>query len=163
MEPKVILGLSMNTRMLGLAIISGNHLMDYHIQLRKETWTLRKKELIVASLVPWCESYSIKNIALSTSYEKQTSTQTKELFESLKSHCSKKKINIFSYHAKTLHQFCEEAKTKAKKEIMKMLALKYPELSYYYQKEMRNKNKYYIKLFEAVGVATIHSQRIQGK
>ncbi len=46
---------------------------------------------------------------------------------------------------------------------MRVLAGLYPELSFQYRKEMGNKNKYYVKLFEAVGVATIHSQRLKGK
>lgn len=161
MEPMVILGLSINTRMLGLAVISGNRLEDYHIQLRKEPWTLRKRELILASLQTWCVSYSITNIALLLPYEKQTSSQTKELLESLKSHFTEKKIRLSSYPPQTLYEFYKEAKTK--KEIMKTLAGQYPELSFHYRKEMGNKNKYYVKLFEAVGVATIHCERMKGK
>lgn len=157
----VILGLSLNTRMLGLAVISGNHLVDYHIQLRKEAWTPHKRELILASLQPWCERYSINNVALSIPYEKQTSSQTKELLESLKRHFSEKKIHLSSYPPKTLSTFCQEAKTK--KEVMKTLAGLYPELSFQCRKEIENKNKYYVKLFEAVGVATIHSQRLERK
>ena len=41
---------------------------------------------------------------------------------------------------------------------MKTLVQQFPELYYCYQKELRNKNKYYIKLFEAVAVAALHSQ-----
>ena len=156
MEHTVTLGLSVNTRMLGLAVISGNRLLDYQIQLRKDAWTPRKRELILASLQPWFASYTITNIALSTPYEKQTSTQTKELLEALTEHFSHKKVPVSSYHAKTLHRFCKKIKTK--KEGMKALAEMYPELSHYYRKEMTNKNKYYIKLFEAVGVAWIHTQ-----
>jgi hypothetical protein len=161
MEHTAILGLSVNTRMLGLAVISGNRLVDYHIQLRKEAWTPRKRELILTSLQPWCESYSITNVALSIPYEKQISSQTKELLESLKSHFSEKKILLSSYPPKALYAFCKEAK--AKKEVMRILAGLYPELLFHYRKEVSNKNKYYVKLFEAVGVATIHSQRMKGK
>lgn len=161
MEPTIILGLSVNTRMLGLAVISGNRLIDYHIQLRKEAWSPRKRELILTSLQPWCESYTITNVVLSIPYEKQTSSQTKELLESLNGYFSEKKIHLYTYPAKALYVLCKEAKTK--KEIMRTLALEYPELSFHYRKEVSNKNKYYVKLFEAVGVATIHSQRLKGK
>lgn len=160
MEHTVILGLSVNTRMLGLAVIKGNLLVDYHIKLRKEPWTLHKREVILTSLQPWFACYTITNVALSTPYEKQISSQTKELIESLKSHFSEKEINLYSYPPKTLYTFCKEAKTK--KGIMKALAGQYPELTYHYRKEMQNKNKYYVKLFEAVGVATMHSQKLKG-
>jgi hypothetical protein len=157
MEHTVILGLSINTRMRGLAVVSGTRLVECHIQLRKEPWTPAKRELILASLQPWCERYNIKNIALSIPYEKQTSSETKELLESLKRHFSEKKIRLSTYPPKALYTLCKEATTK--KEVMKTLALRYPELSFYYRKEMGNKNKYYVKLFEAVAVATLHQQK----
>ena len=161
MEHTVILGLSVNTRMLGLAVISGNRLVDYHIQLRKDAWTPRKRELILASLQPWFERYSIKNVALSIPYEKQTSSQTKELLASLKSYFNQKKIPLSSYPSKTLYSICQEAETKTKKEMMRKLTEEYPELLLAYTREMRNKNKYYVKLFEAVGVAMIHSKYVE--
>ena len=43
--------------------------------------------------------------------------------------------------------------------LMKRLVLLFPELSLYYEREQANRNKYYVKLFEAIGVAAIHSQR----
>ena len=156
-----VLGLSVNTRMLGLAIIAGNLLIDYHIQLRKEPWTLQKRELILTSLQPWCASYNINSIALSIAHEKQTSTQTKELLESIKSFFRERKINLCTYPPKALHSFYPEVKTKTKKEMMREVALKYPELSHLYRKEMSNENKYYIKLFEAVAVATIHERNMK--
>lgn len=161
MEHTVILGLSVNTRMLGLAVIKGNLLVDYHIKLRKEPWTPRKRELILTSLQPWFAFYTITNVALSIPYEKQTSSQTKDLLESLKRYFIEQKIHLSTYPAKTLYALCKE--TKAKKEIMKTLALEYPELSFHYRKEMTNKNKYYVKLFEAVGVAMLHSQKMKKK
>lgn len=163
MESQAVLGLSINTRVLGLAVISGPLLLDYHIQLRKGPWTPRKRELILTSLQPWCSSYSIKNIALSIPYEKQLSTQTKELLESLTRYFSQKKIIIYPYPSQTLHSLCEGADTKSKKEIMRKLAERYPELLYLYRKEMANKNKYYVKLFEAVGVATLHFRKLNRK
>jgi RNase H-fold protein (predicted Holliday junction resolvase) len=157
MDGTAILGLSFNTRMLGLAVIVGTQLVDYHIQLRKESWTSQKREVICASLQPWCERYSIKNIAMSIPYEKQTSKQTQELCEAFKSSLKENNIKLHRYPVKALYSICTEAK-KTKKEVMRSLALRYPELGYPYQKEMRNKNKYYVKLFEAVGVATMHLQ-----
>lgn len=158
-----ILGLSVNARMLGLAVISRDLLLDYHFRLRKDLWTPRKREIILASLQPWFNQYNIKSVALTIPYEKQTSTQTKKLLESIKEYFSKRKIQLCSYPAQALHSFCKEVKTKTKKEMMREITLRYPELSYLYRKEMANKNKYYVKLFEAVAVATIHSQRMERK
>ena len=163
MQAKVVFGLSVNTRMLGLAIISGNNLIDYEIQLRKEAWCPLKQEKILASLQPWFSSYNINSIAMSIPYENQTSSQTKELLESLSRYFTERNIPIYSYHIKALYTLCTENKAKTKKEVMWFLAHLYPGLVRYYKKEIGNKNKYYIKLFEAVGVATLHSQNEKEK
>lgn len=163
MEATVVLGLSVNARMLGLAVIFRNRLIDYHVQLRKDAWSPRKRELILTSLQPWCDCYSIKNVALSIQYENQTSKQSKELLESLKNYFSEKNITVCLYTPQTLYSFYEETETKNKKEMMRRLASLYPELSVYFKKEMNNKNKYYVKLFEAVEVGRIHYQVMRGK
>ncbi len=149
--------------MLGLAVISGNVLVDFHLQPKMGTWTPRKKEQILASLQPWFSSYNIKSIALSIPYEKQTSSQTKEVLESFKTHFAEKDIPFHPYPPKAFRTFFDKAKPKAKKEMLRNLALQYPELEKYYEKERRNKNKYYIKLFEAVAVALLHANQLEKK
>ncbi|MCW3108360.1 MAG: hypothetical protein JWQ09_2866, partial [Segetibacter sp.] len=72
----------------------------------------------------------------------------------------KKKILFCSYPSKALYSYGAEAKAKNKKEMMRNICNQYPELSSYYRKEVNNKTKYYVKLFEAVAVATIHSLRL---
>ncbi len=42
-----------------------------------------------------------------------------------------------------------------RKESLQALAARYPELERLFRKEQRNKNRYYCKLFEAVGAATV--------
>ncbi len=147
--------------MLGLAVISGPDLLAYHIKLRKEVWTLHKRETILTSLHPWCERYSISNVALSIPYEKQISSQTQELLESITLHFKQKGIPVSSYTPPMVSAFYRNAKTK--KEIMKTIADRHMDLMYHYTKEMRNKHKYYIKLFDAVAVATIHYERMKHK
>ena len=161
MEEIIVLGLSLNTRMLGLAVISGNCLVDYLIRLRKEAWTPQKRESILASLQPCCVRYCIKRVALSMPYEKQTTKENKLLLQSVKRYFRKKKIILKAYHPKTIHMFCEKEGPRTKREAMRILAQKYPELLVPYQKEITNKNKYYIKLFEAVAVATIHARKLR--
>jgi hypothetical protein len=164
MENKVILGLAINTRMLGLAVMNGaSRLLDYTIQLRKEPWSPGKRGSILSSLQPWCTCYTINSVALSIAYEKQTSTQTKELLEEIIRFFEANKVPCKAYHPKTLTAFWKEDETKSKKQVMAVIVSRYPELTHAYQKELRNKNKYYMKLFEAVGVAAMHSHHLQSK
>jgi len=157
----VILGLSVNARMLGLAVISENEIVYFDIQKRDGAWTSRKKEMILASVESRCRHYNIKNIALSIPYDNQISSQTSELLESLKKHFNKNNISFFIYSPRSLNAVYQKQKTK--KEIMRELASQHIELVYYYKMEMKNKHKYYIKLFDAVEVGKIHFRRIKGK
>ena len=147
--------------MLGLAVISGGIILEYQIKLRKEPWNTSKQDMIIASLAPWCTSFPITNVALSIPYAHKTSTQTKALLESIKTYFTERKITLCPYPAQALQGLCQEASGATKKEVMKALAEQYPELGQYYLKEVENKNKYYVKLFEAVGVATLHVRKMK--
>lgn len=87
----------------------------------------------------------------------------KELISSIQTYFEAKNIPVYTEPPEALYTFCSTEQKKTKKALMRSLCLLYPQLSFCYQKEMRNKNKYYVKLFEAVGVGTIHSQRLEGK
>lgn len=161
MEVPAILGLSVNTRMLGLAILIGGRLEDYHIQLRKQPWTPLKREQIVASLHPWCTRYTITNIALSIPYETQTSQETKELLQAITKAFKEKRMRVSLYDPPALYELCQKASKTPKKAIMRFLAEQYPELHRLFEKEQRNRNKYYVKLFEAVGVARLLYEKLK--
>jgi len=63
----------------------------------------------------------ITSIALTIPHSHYESEETKALIAQIKSYCRKEKINLLSYHPKTFHAFCPEAKAK-KKALMKCLA-----------------------------------------
>lgn len=67
-----------------------------------------------------------------------------------------KNIEVKEQSVFALQAFCTDHGRKTKKKIMRCLAERFPELGMYYEREKRNKNKYYRKLFEAVGMAVLH-------
>lgn len=69
-----------------------------------------------------------------------------------------KGIPVFAETPEALHSLYPPGQKKTKKEFMKALTLQFPQLSYCYKKEVRNNGKYYIKLFEAVAMATLYQQ-----
>jgi hypothetical protein len=88
-------------------------------------------------------------------YEYHQTPQFKSLVSRICEFCQTKNIPFTTIHAETIYTFCQAGQKKTKKEMMLSLVQLYPELQYYYVKEKRNKNKYYIKLFEAVAAATV--------
>ena len=154
----VTLGISMNTRLLGLAIIKQGAFVDYSIRLHKSSWSPSKVTEIITSLEPCVRQYCIKRVVLSIPYVHHQTEAFKQLISGIREYFEEKNIPVYAMPPEALHSLYPPEQKKTKKVLMKLLTLQYPQLSYCYQKEMRNKNKYYIKLFEAVAVASLHER-----
>ena len=149
------LGISTNTRLLGLAIITDGELQEYKVLLHKSSWTPWKVSQIILSLEACAQQYSINRVILSMP---PTHCQTKEftyLVAQIRDHFRRKHLLFERQSVQALHAFCSEQQRKTKKNIMRAIAERFPELRTFYEKELRNKNKYYVKLFEAVGIAAL--------
>lgn len=153
-----ILGISTNTRLFSMAIIKRNSLVDYSIHLHKSSWSPSKVDKIVTSLEPCVRRYSIKSVVLSIPYAHHQTKEFKHLISCIRRYFEAKEIPVYTKIPEALYSLCSPQQKKTKKEIMKTLVQRFPELRYCYQKELRNKNKYYIKLFEAVAVAALQAQ-----
>jgi len=155
----VVLGISINSRKLGIAVIRKNVLVDFKTQLHKEQWSKSKATRMIESLDSCITEHSITNVALLVQHAYHRTPQTTLLIDQITAHCKKKKISISTYHPQALHCFCEATKAK-KKTLQTVMVKRYPELIHKHQKELNNKNKYYSKLFEAVGVATLLAEEL---
>jgi RNase H-fold protein (predicted Holliday junction resolvase) len=155
--PMAILGISFSSRVVGLAIIKNHLLIDFKTRLFKESWSDQKVERFMAELIRCIKAHHITKIALTVPHEYHSTEKAKALITHINAICRAKKISISTYNPKALNWFCEKAKAK-KKALMHELATRYPELTYIHRRELRNKSKYYIKLFEAVAVALLLSR-----
>lgn len=153
------LGLSFSTRMTGLAVFKSNSLIDYSLKLHKEKWSPQKREMILTSLGSCVDNLTITSIALSIPDQHQQTSGFTELLEAIESFADSHTIPITRYTAKEVYQNFGCPVKRTRNSLMKRLVMLFPELSLYYEREQANRNKYYIKLFEAIGVAAMHSQR----
>ena len=161
MEAPTILGLSFNTRNQGLAVLKSNLLVDYSSKLHKDKWTLKKREMILTSLASCIEFHNINKITLSIPHPHHQTKEFTELKTAIIALAQMCHIEVITYNTKDLFRFILDSKKKNAKAFMKQLVLLYPELVPHYEKELRNKNKYYYKMFEAIGVATLYSRKIE--
>lgn len=156
----VVLGISASSRVAGIAVLQNSILLDFSVRLFKESWSDTKAERIVASLTSYGTDHCITNVALTIPHVYYQHKETEVLIAQIRSHYRKKKINVSTYHPEAFHALCPEAKA-TKKALMRFMAEQYPELAFPYRKELRNKRRYYHKLFEAVGAATLLSQALE--
>lgn len=159
----VTLGISTNTRLLGLAIIKQNALVDYSIHLHKSSWSAWKANEIVTSMEPCVRQYCINSVVLSIPHEHHQTKELKILFKKIKEYFDQKKIPFYERTAEKIYSEYLPNQKKTKKALMQVLTLQYPQLTLCFHKEIRNKSRYYMKVFEAVAVAALHEQSVARK
>jgi hypothetical protein len=158
-EAMATLGISTNTRLVGLAIIINGELEAYKIQLHKSSWCLSKATQIITCLEACAQQYSINQVVLSIPPKHYQTNEFRYLLSQIKTFFERQGIPVFTESVQALHVFCNGHGRKTKRKVMQALSERFPELQTCYQKELRNKNKYYVKVFEAVGIALLHDRQ----
>jgi len=114
--------------------------------------------MIVTSLEPCVRQYCITRVILSIPHVHHQTDAFTHLISCIKEYFEAQNIPVYTETAEAIYSLCPPGEKKTKKVLMNALCLLFPQLSYCYHKEMRNKNKYYIKLFEAVAVAMLNQE-----
>ena len=149
------LGISTNTRLLGLAIINKDELCKYKMYLHKSSWSPSKANLIISSLEPCVRQYCIKEVVLSMPPQHHQTGAFSELRNALITYFIARGIAVREIPVIALYSLCPHDVSQNKKEVIKAVTVQFPQLRLFCIKELRNKNRYYTKLFEAVGVALL--------
>lgn len=152
------MGISTNTRLLGLAIITEEGLAVHKVYLHKSPWSPSKANLIISSLEPCVRQYCIRSVVLSIPPRHHQTKAFCELLTLLREYFLERNIVFSEKPVADLYAFCRGRQRKTKAGVLQALNKRYPELTPFYHKELRNKAKYYTKLFEAVGMATLHQR-----
>lgn len=150
-----ILGVSFSTRMLGLAVVQSDTLIDYSVKLFKESWSPVKMDHILSSLTSAIDNYNITDMVLSIPPIHYREEPFHELWVEIACLGHTKSLNVKMYRQGELQAFCGDDERMTRKSLMEAIIRWYPELQSFYKREVRNKNKYYHKMFEAIGAATL--------
>ena len=153
MENQCILGISVNTRLIGLAIIKGPSLIDYAVKLNKEKWSETKCQKIITSLQTWCRHISINKVILSRPYAHHQTKQMESLYQKIFKAFAEKDVGVRSYSIQEVLLGWNITNKKKKATLFEKVAQRYPEILAVVEKNRRNSSVYYTKLFEAIAVA----------
>lgn len=149
----MVMGISTNTRLLSMAIVNDGRLIEHSIRLYKSSWSARKANMMTASMEACVRRYSIKKAILSIPPLYHQTRALKALHTRI---CRCFEINgipVETGSHNVFYKYCTPGQRKSKKPMMQAIAYRFPRLHYFYRKELKNKRKYYIKLFEAVAMA----------
>jgi hypothetical protein len=156
METMNVLGVSFSSRLLGLSVMRSHHLVDYSMKLYKDRWTPAKCDQIRQALATYVTDYDISDIVLSIPPHHYQTEGFEKIHECINELAESMKIPLWEYSYKKLPTVCIPKEKMDKNGFMRSLVYFYPELYKFYLKERRNKKKYYIKLFEAIGATLVH-------
>jgi hypothetical protein len=156
----MVLGISTNTRLVSIALISQNSLVEHSITLHKSSWSPLKRDSIIASLEPCVRQYCIKSVVLSIPHAHHQTTAFTELREALTSFFQSHQIPLSTKTPEAFASLYPPGTKKHKEALMTTMVTRFAALKPYYHKEMRNKHRYYFKLFEAVAMAVLGESEI---
>jgi hypothetical protein len=148
----MILGVSTNSRVLGMAVIDSQSLRDYKTCLFKEKWSSQKRERILATINTFAQEHGVDRVAIHLPPQYHLTKGIEDLIGHIRSYCRRYKLPLNFYRSQALEYFSGSKRAK-KKALMRELSLRFPELTFLLEKELRNRKRYYIKLFEATGAA----------
>lgn len=155
MIPAHILGISCSTRIIGLAVFYNQQLIDYATILDKQRWTQTKKQKFMQLIAQHCTVHRITHIALVVPQQFYQTDESTELLKAIEELAALHSIVLSRYGIADLHYIFGNRIQHTRASLIRRMAMLYNELEPLELKELQNKNKYYIKLFEAVASASL--------
>jgi hypothetical protein len=151
------IGISCNSRVIGLAVIENGALVTFQVKVFLEHWSDEKQRRIIQYLSQHLPSDPSQKLAIAVPPEQYASARVKALIGNIKRYCQQRGTPVTDYHQEAIHSLGSSTKAK-KKVLMHKLVQRYPDLNYFYERELRNSQPYYVKLFEAVAAAMLLSR-----
>lgn len=155
-KTKTILGINQGTRYMGLAVISGTVLRDWKVKTMKGRWSHTKLKHAVRMIKRIIDHYQPVAIAMKRLNPSRSSKSLKTLSAHIRKTAKSKRVKTFEFSIADLRKHhSREEPVRNKKQLAQVLASQYPDLYFELEKEKRNRNPYYLRMFEAVALASI--------
>lgn len=154
---KNILGISLGTHNVGIAVIYNDELMDWYVRGFKQKWSEEKKEMILDTIDRMLERYDIDFFVIKVPALFERHTKVAELYTEINLLAQLKKISTETITVENLKAYPGEEVTN-KTGLRAQAVRLFPELKNEYGRALEGKNNYYEKLFEACLAAHVFRQ-----
>ena len=150
-----VLGISLGTRKMGVAVLKRTSIFDCRMKTFNEVWSEKKLQAIIRIVEKHITKYRPTEVTIKVPSITLEDLTVSELLCEIEKLLEARAIPLHSYTLADLKMgWCRNYRAN-KKQLMKCILEKYPELRAMYDKEMQGRVKYYEKLFEAVAVAAL--------
>jgi hypothetical protein len=149
---KSILGISVRSNHIGIAVIKDSSLMYWKVRKFNGAWSQKRLEKMIALVQHTAQRYSVTAIAVKVPPRGLLSKGLVELVSEISRLASTNDITLQPYRIQELKRFLSK-KSLNKKVLLHLVCERFPILERYYQRELANRQPYHIKMFEAVAAA----------
>ncbi|MEN9582303.1 MAG: hypothetical protein RL641_257 [Candidatus Parcubacteria bacterium] len=143
---------------MGIAIWKGNHLAEWQIKAFKGVWSERKLRDILYAIKELIESYKITLVAIKIPNQFHNSESLDKLIIELQSLARRLKVKVKILNLTELKKICSDDPTLTKADLIRTIADQNDILRHLYNREIKNKNPYYTKMFEAIAIVILSYQ-----
>jgi hypothetical protein len=149
LELSPILGVSLGTSHIGIAVIRDDRLLHWQVRKFKGPWSVKRPEQIMSFISQLVRAHEIRAIAVKVPTRGYLSNRLIAIIAELGMYASVANITIQAYRIHDLKLFFAK-KSLNKTQMMQSVCERFPFLERTYQKELANKKAYHVKMFEAV-------------
>lgn len=152
--PYTILGLSIGTKHIGIAVEDGKELIEWRVRRFRGKWSDDKLRVILRYLGKIITKHQVEAITVKIPETHYHTSAFAALKNGLTALAKKRKVPIYGYTIRDLKSWYRVQRNTFKEALMETILDIRPELNHEYLKEKKYRTGYYIRIFEAV--ATIH-------
>ncbi len=156
MEGSVI-GVSLGTRIAGIAVMKRRELLVYKVKTFKGEWSKKKQNEILKLFDKLYDHYDVKCLAVKIVSPLHSSEHVDELTFCLIARAMDRGLKVIKY---PLYEIKKSLGLNKKQNLGEYIAGKYIELRNEYEQEQNSFNPYYNKMFEAIAIAGIVESKI---
>ena len=153
MAVKALLGISPGTRVIGLAVIHKDELVEWKVKTFKEMWSRDKRKAILRTIDKMCDYHRIQVVAVKKIDPLRSSPQLDILVAAIIRQAERHRIKVEQYSLSDLDYDLRSGRQQTKESLSEQVVEKYPELKKKYLRERNNRTEYYTKMFEAIAMA----------
>lgn len=155
-----ILAINPGTRYMGFAVFYGPELRDWGTKVVKGKWSAKKKEKLVNIVQTLIDRHQPDAIAIKKLHPSRSSKQLDSFVSAIKRYAEDAGLPVCEFPIKYLEFYFSPRTPINKMQLAGLLAEKYPDLFYEFNRESMNGNKYYIWMFEAVSIGVVCTQNL---
>ena len=148
-----ILGISLGTRLVGLAVVYEDELIDFRVRKFADAWSNDKRVEMLRAIEQPIKQYGIKKIVVKVPKPYHCSQSINDLTDDIIALGERHNIRVIVCTISMILRKDKDTILKNKQSLIQSILYRYSNhkrLAKLYAREQRNHAPYYVKLFEAI-------------